>query len=278
MSEFKSNIEKIKAIKAVDSHCLINFGHPFDSTLYRLNNMDYLRRTWGDAYNTVIVNKQKAVNNNYDYLRQMENGAGVEIMVASAFAATIDKSAVNDSNAYMLNLARSKENLYIWAVIDPNNKASFNSAREILESGKGVGIELLPKAHGYSLAEFGNELFAFASEYKTNVLLTLPEGEGVLEFANRYPAVNFIVAGAAFSEIEAADHKNIYTDTSKGVLDNAAFENKSDFVYSRLLFASNSIHAGAYRGRIEYSELSDENKEKILRLNAERIFGKHFNK
>ena len=80
--------------------------------------------------------------------------------------------------------------------------------------------------------------------------------------------------------IKAAKHRNIWTDTSSS----SSMQNKLiEYVYSqigadRIMFGTDTNHAGAFRGRIEYALIPDEVKYKILREDAEKLFGKYINK
>lgn len=265
----------IREIKAIDVNCHLNIGHPFDSTVYSTNNLDYLKRTWGNNFNTVIVNKQLCRNYNFDYLNSLTSAANVQYIFISTYAAETEASAITEGNEYLLDLIAIKENLFAWAVVDPRNEKSFSEARKILESGKCVGIRLNPKNHRYTLADFGDKIFSLAAEFKTNVLISDCE-ESILDFANKYAELNFILAGYSFAEIMKSQNKNIFTDISGGgSLTNFSLEALDESMFDYILFCSDSYAVGAQRGRIEYALISDENKAKILRGNAEKLFGKY---
>lgn len=268
-------MSQITKIKAIDSNCHLNIGHPFDSTVYSTNNIDYLKRTWGGDYYTVIVNKQLVRNYNGDFLDSLSKEANVEYTFLSTYAAETNATAVEEGNEYLLDLIKKKDNYFGWAVIDPRNEETFSQAKEMLSSGKCVGIRLNPKNHNYSLADFGAKIFDFAAEFKTNILLCDSQ-ESVLDFADKYSELNFIVAGYKFDEILCSKNKNIYTDISGGnSLSNYALENLDEKIFDYILFCSDNYAVGAQRGRVEYAVISQENKAKILRGNAEKLFGKY---
>ena len=109
----------------------------------------------------------------------------------------------------------------------------------------------------------------------------------ILPHADKYPDVTFIVAhmcswlGRAYADaIEQAKHGNVWTDTS-GM---ASFYNQGvEYIVNRIgadkiLYGSDGYAAGFQRGRIEYAQISDEDKAKILRTNAEKLFAKTLEK
>lgn len=265
----------IKKIKAIDVNSHLNIGHPYDSTVYSTNNIDYLKRAWGGDYYTVIVNKQLVRNYNGDFLEGLSNKANVEYTFISTYAAETNATAVEEGNEYLSDLIKKKDNYFGWAVIDPRNEKTFSQAREMLGSGKCVGIRLNPKNHNYTLADFGDKIFSFAAEFKTNILLCDSQ-ESIVGFADKYSELNFIVAGYKFGEILCSKNKNIYTDISGGgSLSNYILENLDENIFDYILFCSDNYAVGAQRGRVEYAVISEQNKAKILRLNAEKLFAKY---
>ena len=104
--------------------------------------------------------------------------------------------------------------------------------------------------------------------------------ELIESFADKYPDVTFIMAHlGSYSvsdsiAIEKAKHGNVYADTS-GIASskNLVIEYTVGRVGSeRILFGTDTYATGFQRGRIEYALISEEDKENILRKNAERLF------
>lgn len=252
-----SDIKKIKEIKAIDMHCHMNFGNPFDSTSHDPR---------------VYTAYQK-------HLDEHAKAANIEYTFTSSFAAVLNKTAVIEGNDYLFEMVKKRDDLFQWAVVDPREEYSFKQARDILESGKGVGIKVIPGYHEYEITDYGDKLCNFAAEYETNMLLHPIPGRPLVVFANRYPEVNFIPAHMCTEYIGCCKHKNIYTDTSGGSsLANYIIEYSSSWIGDHIMFGTDTNHAGAYRGRIEYAVMSDEIKYKMLRGTAEKLFGKYLNK
>lgn len=279
MSEFTNEINKIKAIPAIDMHCHLNFHHPYDSNVYTTGNIDYIRRTFGEDASKVIVNRTKVYNAFQNYLDILASEANIEYTFTSSFAAVLQASAVIDGNDYLFDLVKRHDKLYQWAVVDPREEYSFKQAREILESGKGVGLKVIPGYHKYEINDYGDKIFKFAAEYETNILLhPIPE-RPIVTFADKYPQLNFITAHMCTDHIASCKHKNIYTDTSGGSsLDNNRVEASAKWIPNNIMFGTDTNHAGAYRGLIEYTNLPYEVKYNILRGTAEKLFSKYLNK
>ena len=279
MSEIKCDIKKIKAIPAIDMHCHLNFGHPGDSNVYTTGNKEYVRRTFGESAPLVITNKLKVYDAFQEYLDISAKEANIEYTFTSSFAAVLHASDVIDGNEYLLDLVKKRDNLFQWAVVDPREEYSFKQARDILESGKGVGLKVVPGYHNYEINDYGDKIFKFAAEYETNILRHPVPDRPIVTFADKYPELNFITAHMCTSHISCCKHKNIYTDTSSGSsLGNNIIEAASTWIPDHVMFGTDTNHAGAFRGRIEYALMSDEIKYKMLRGTAEKLFAKYLNK
>ena len=279
MSEIKCDINKIKSIPAIDMHCHLNFGHPGDSNVYTTGNKEYVRRTFGESAPLVITNKLKVYDAFQEYLDITAKEANIEYTFTSSFAAVLHASDVIDGNEYLLDLVKKRDNLFQWAVVDPREEYSFKQARDILESGKGVGLKVVPGYHNYEINDYGDKIFKFAAEYETNILLHPVPDRPIVTFADKYPELNFITAHMCTSHISCCKHKNIYTDTSGGSsLGNNIIEAASTWIPDHVMFGTDTNHAGAFRGRIEYALMSDEIKYKMLRGTAEKLFAKYLNK
>ncbi len=79
----------------------------------------------------------------------------------------------------------------------------------------------------------------------------------------------------AINAIANSKHGNVYVDTSRiassrnHVIEYAVARVGSE----RILFGTDTYAAGFQRGRIEYAQISDADKENILVNNAVRLFG-----
>ncbi len=251
-------------LKAIDMHMHINHGSVHDTQVSEVYTADL------------------------DGLMEINRGTGIELMFCSTFASLHSDEEVEQENEYLMNLAKSTDELYQWVVIDPRNERTFEQARMMLESEKCVGIKIHPACHQYDLLEFGDKIFSFAAEFGAN-LLTHPMTEfltesKILTYANKYPEMNLIIAhigGKEFVDaVEFAKHGNVYTDTS-GI---ASSRNKIiEYAVNRIgsekiLFGTDTYSAAFQRGRIEFALISEEDKANILRYNSERLFSRILSK
>lgn len=249
-----------RAISAIDTHTHINHGSKFDS-----------------LPDSIIYDAS------LEYLKKMNKASNIEVMFCSTFSSVLSTKEIEKENQFMFELAGKTDNLYQWVVIDPRNERTFRQAEMMLHTLKCVGVKLHPPHHKYTLDEYGDEIFSFAAEHGAIVQIH-PEKDAdyILNMANKYPDVTFIMAHmGSYGEssyadaIEFAKNKNVYVDTS-GI---ASSTNKGiEYVVNRvgsehILFGTDTYAAGFQRGRIEYALISEQDKDNILRYNAERLFG-----
>lgn len=232
---------------------------------------------------TFGVEESEIYSAEFSVLRRINNNAGIRKMAGTTFSSVLDSVTIESDNDYLYRLAQENEDLYQWVVVDPRNEKTFQQAHAMLQNNKCLGIKVHPTNHGYSFAEYGHALLAFASD-RHAVVLTHPETDAdyILPYADAYPDATIIVAhlgsfrGAAYAEaIEKAKHQNVYTDTS-GIAstNNLVIEYTVNRVGStHILFGTDTYAAGFQRGRIEYAGISAKDKENILRKNAQRLFG-----
>ena len=249
-----------------------------------VNDTDYVidihsHTNSGSKYDTVSNETHSAELN-----VQMENNKSVNIkqMFCSTFSSVLSCEEIEKENDYMYNLSLQYDNLYQWVVIDPRNEKTFTQAKRMLNNVKCVGIKLHPVYHGYSLTQYGDRLFSFASEYNSTVLIH-PETDAdyILPFADKFPDVNFIIAhlgakdGTKYADaIELSKNHNVYTDTSGGnISKNRILEYTVDRVGSEhILFGTDNYSPASQYGRIVFAQISEKDKENILRQNAKKLF------
>jgi len=243
---------------AIDSHTHINHGHPEDASAERT-----------PGYSAMP-----------DWLYRVNDGAGVGKMLCSTFASVLSSEGVPEENEYLHQLVQEQEYLYQWVVLEPRIPETYRQAERMLQHEKCVGIKLHPLYHKYALEEYGDTLFSFASRFHAVVQIH-PEKEAdyILPLADRYPDVTMIVAHLGSLEhiraVADAKHGNVWTDTS-GIASsrNQVLEYAVSRVGSeRILFGTDTYAAGFQRGRVEYAQISETDKENILRSNAVRLFG-----
>ncbi|OHB58910.1 MAG: hypothetical protein A2Y12_17675 [Planctomycetes bacterium GWF2_42_9] len=182
-----------------------------------------------------------------------------------------------------------------WVVVDPNQPASYKQAVEMLKNKNAAGIKIHPVAHIYDIKDKGAEIFSFAQEHNLIVLTHSGDAQSLpqdfVPFANDFPNLKLILAhlGSSPNEdrmlhvraVEMSRHGNIYVDTSSAmnilpdIVENAVKRIGSD----KILFGSDTplYFTPMQRARIEFANIADADKRKILRENAIKLFGDVFN-
>ncbi len=244
----------IKNIKAIDLHTHFNSGSPDDSPV-------------NDFYQCKVEDIKKEYS-----------ASNIEFGAFSSFAAVCAKNDVYGENEKAYTLANENDWFYQWAVIDPFDKRTYAQCKKMYENKKVLGFKIHPVYHGYSLAEFGDEIFKFSAENNAFLLMHPADFELIPSLADKYRECKVIVAHiGSYDHIkcfESAHYDNIYTDTSGGAsINNLIIEYAvSKMGAERIFFGTDTYSCAAQRGRIEYAQLSDEDKYKILRGNALREF------
>lgn len=183
---------------------------------------------------------------------------------------------------YLHNLIDEKEWVYQWVVIDPRQKATYEQAEKMLAHPKVLGIKIHPDYHKYNILDYADELFAFANEHKTAVLMHPQHILQMPQFADKFPDMKLIIAHLHLKEyvdtIKNAKHGNIYTDTSGGAsnLNNIIEYAVKQVGSQKILFGTDTYSFAFQFGRIALSDLSFEEKEDILWRNATQLFPKAF--
>lgn len=243
-----------KDILAIDVHSHYNYGSSFDT-------------------NTTDINEASLT-----HIQNMYNAANIKRSFLSPFSAVCSYQNICEDNAYHFELAQELDWVYQWVVIDPRNSETFKQARQMLHHPKCVGIKIHPTYHGYSIQDYATEIFSFAAESGSVVLMHPDKPAEMPAVLDHFPEVKLIIAHLGSIEhiqaIRNAKHGNIYTDTSG----NASVKNKiieyavEQIGSEHILFGTDSYAAGFQRGRIEYALISDEAKMNILRNNALNLF------
>ena len=250
-------------IEAIDTHCHIHYGEKEKLVYNHLSNI----MQEGDFYSA------------YPHvLKQISEYAHIEKVIASPFDGVLDSERVEQSNEDMSEIVATNEFLYQWVIIDPRNDNTFVQAEKMLKNGKCVGIKLHPVCHKYSLEEYGDKVFSFADQHSAIVQIHPEKGaDYILPFANRYSRARFIMAHlggeAHIRAVKNAKYGNVYVDTSgMASLKNMLIEYAVSQIGSeRILFGTDTYSAASQRGRIEFSMISDRDKENILLNNAKAL-------
>ena len=111
-------------------------------------------------------------------------------------------------------------------------------------------------------------------------MLAHPAFEYGLEDVDKYPDMKLILAhfgtgrGYYVPIIQRAKHQNVYADTSGSASSkNNVIEYTVQQVGSeKILFGTDSYSCAFQRGRIDYADISEQDKENILYKNAMRLF------
>lgn len=242
-------------INAIDLHCHFNHGAPHDAGENELNRRGF------------------------DFLREEHAAANITKTVHSSFDAVLSNERICEENEYLLSLTREYDDIYGWIVVDPRLDETLVQAEKLLKEPKMLGIKV-HRTHGYDIADMGDKLFSFANGLCATVLMHPDRISLMPSFADRYPNMRLIIAHLATEEhieaVRAARHGNIFVDTSGGdSTKNNLLEHAVKTIGSeRIYFGTDTYSAAFQYGRVLFSRIGDEDKERILYGNALRDFEK----
>jgi len=259
----------IRKIGAVDVHA--HYGLCTDSA-YEINN----KFMSGDI-KWVDYNAQKA---------------GVKCTIVSPLEALMPRGRSNpeEANALSMKLIEETANFLFWVVIDPRKKETFDQAERMLKLQHCAGIKIHPEEHEYHILEYGDIIFEFAASHNAVIISHSGEEkckpEDFIRFADKYPNVRLIVShlgcgydgdiGHQVRAIKNCRNGNIYTDTSssQSIMPNLIEWAVNEIGADRILFGTDSplYFAAMQRARIDYADISAEDKKKILYGNALKLF------
>jgi len=225
-----------------------------------------------------------------EVVRRRAQVADICLTVVSALHAFMPYGGdVLRGNEDACEVAEQYSDIRFWAVLDPKIKETYKQVESLLDHTQCKGIKIHPKEHAYEIGDYGDEIFSFASSYKTIIIThsgcqgSFPEG--FIPFANRYRNVTLILAHLGNSidgnlsrqvcALKRADKGNVYIDTSSaksinsGLIEWAVSEIGSE----RILFGTDtpSYFAASQKARIEYAEIDDEAKQAILFKNSAQL-------
>lgn len=206
------------------------------------------------------------------------DNVGIEFGAMSTYSSVARNDTVFEENIYLHGLLDEEPRFRQWAVIHPDWDDTFIQAEELLKDDRVLGIKIHPPGHGYDILEKGDKIFSFANELGATVLMHPYEERAMPVFANRYPNMRLILAHLADEKfVDAmlgARHGNIYADTSGGA---SSKNNVVEYAVSKcgaekILFGTDTYSTAFQTGRIAFARISDEDKYKILRGNALKMF------
>lgn len=193
-----------------------------------------------------------------------------------------------EGNREAADIVSKTRGLLQWVIVNPLEPASFAQATEMLQQPKCVGIKLHPEEHVYPITEHGDKLFDFAAQHDAIVLVHSGDPYSwpidYLPFADKHPNVKLVLGhlgnggGAAgdptlqVRAIQNSVHGNIYTDTSsaRSIMPNLIEWAVREIGAEKILYGTDTplYHTAMQRARIDQADLSDSDKQKILRENA----------
>ena len=220
--------------------------------------------------------------------------ANVSTTIASPLLGLLPRGEANTfhGNREAVEIVEATAGLLQWVIVNPLQPQTYQQAADMLKRPKCVGIKLHPEEHVYPIVEYGQELFEFASQHNAVVLAHSGDPNSLpadfLPFANAFSNVSLILAhlgngGGATGDptlqvraVQESKHGNVFTDTSSarsispGLIEWAVQEIGSD----RILFGTDSplYHTGMQSIRIDQADISADDKMKILRGNAVKLW------
>lgn len=236
---------------------------------------------------------EAAENGTEAYLLRTMRAANIQISVNSSRYAIMPRGSgySAEGNRQLLEAAHRLPGVYMWAVVDPHEPETFAQARAMLADACVLGIKIHPAEHEYDLERYGDSIFSFAEALGVPVLGHSGETgcmpEVYAAFAEQYPTVPIIAAHLGsgpdgnpahhIRAIRTCRTGNLYTDTSSamsllsGLLEYAVGEIGTEHI----LFGTDSglYFSPSQRIRVDLAALSYEEKYRILRGNALRLFG-----
>ena len=217
----------------------------------------------------------------------------IELTVVSPLQSLVPRgrgtSDVLGGNEDAAQLVNRTDELLQWVVIDPTRPDTYHQAGDILSHPKCVGIKIHPEEHCYPIREFGDLFFKFAAKHQAVVLThsghenSLPQD--FIPFTDEYPEVQLILAHIGCSDdqnlvrqvhaVQESQHRNVHADTSSAmsITPNLIEWAVQEIGADRVLFGTDAplYHTGMQRVRIDQANISDEEKQQILRENAKRL-------
>lgn len=220
--------------------------------------------------------------------------ANVRTTIVSPLSGLLPRGATDTvaGNQEAAAVVAATDGLLQYVIANPLQRATFAQVDEMLAQSHCVGIKIHPEEHVYPIKEHGNALFELAAKHDAIVLAHSGDPnswpDDLIPFANAYPNVKLILAhlgnggGAAgdptlqVRAIQASKHDNVFTDTSSarsilpGLIEWAVREVGSE----KIMFGTDTplYSTAMQRARIDTAGISDEDKQRILCENAERLF------
>ena len=253
-------ISEILGYAPIDIHAHIDHGVLGDRT-------DYIEE-WEE---NVHFCTREFVLTEYD-------NVGIEFGAMSTYSSVARSDTMTVENVWLNELLNEEPRFRQWVVIHPDCEESFAQAEKYLKDDRVLGIKIHPSSHEYDILEKGDKIFSFANDLGATVLMHPMAEREMPVFANRYPNMRLIIAHLADEKfvdaMRGAKYGNIYADTSGGA---SSKNNVVEYAVSKvgaekILFGTDTYSTAFQTGRIAWARISDEDKYKILRGNALKMF------
>ena len=237
--------------------------------------------------------KEKFTSGSPELVVKRARMANTEWTVVSPLLGLLPRGNVDAvaGNEEAHRVVRETDGLLQWVVVNPLQPETFKQAERMLTSPKCVGMKIHPEEHCYPIIEYGRMLFEFAERFSAVILTHSGEPNSMpddyVPFADEFPQVTLILAhlgssgakadtyGLQVEAIQASKHGNMMADTSSaqsitpGLIEWGVGEVGADHI----LYGTDTplYFAPSQRARINFADLTDNEKSMILRSNAERI-------
>lgn len=232
----------------------------------------------GDLYSRTSPLARECHRLSLDMLFTRYDQVGVGPVCFSTYASVSTNQRVAEENRYLHQLSLENDRIFQWVVVEPTQPETFDQAAEMLKSKKTIGIKIHPKMHEYDILQHADRLFSFAHELKAVVQMHPAEIPQMPAFADKYPNMKLIIAHLGndvfMDAVAKAKHGNIFVDTSGSASHgNNVIERAVNRIGAEhILFGTDGYSSSFQLARIAWADISEENKEKILRSNALHLF------
>ena len=218
-----------------------------------------------------------------EFLKSEYERFGIYNVGMSTYASCLQNpECISEENKYLHEFIQNNDGMLQWVVVDPRQKETYLQAERMLGHPKVLGIKIHPTYHGYDILDYADDLFSFAENHKTIILMHPQHILNMAEFADKYPEMKLIIAHLSSMDhieaVESAKNGNIYVDTSAGgVGTNNIIEYAVSRVGSEKILFGTDTYALAYSYmRIVFANLQLQDMENILWKNATKLFPKAF--
>ncbi len=219
---------------------------------------------------------------NIEFLIKQYDCLGIVAGGFSYYSSVLSDKELFKDNERLYNHSLKDEKVYQWLVLDPRKEELFAQIRSKINGEKVLGIKIHSVYHKYDINDYADKIFSFADELGCFVLMHPDKISDMVQYADKYPNMKLIIAHLGSVEhveaIKGAKYGNIFTDTSGGNSNlNNVVEYAVEQVSSEKIFFGTDNYSCAFQvGRINYSAISEKDKENIFYNNVKRYFKKQF--